>query len=121
MLYIAGIIFSFLIVAGNSLYKLAVERAAFEPTIGYILSKKMLGFLFSWQFVAGVSVFLVASILSFWMLSKFQFSTIQAVTVPVVLAFSYMVGAWFFKDTISVLNIVGFFVIAAGVVLASIK
>lgn len=121
MLYLSGLVFSALIVAGNSLYKLAVEKAQFEPTVSYLFSKKMLNFLMSWQFIGGISLFILASILSFWMLTKFQFTTIQAVTVPVVMALSYMVGAWFFKDSITALNVVGFFVIAFGVILASLK
>lgn len=121
MLYIFGVIFSALLVLGQTLYKYAVERAAFEPTPDYLFSKKMVDFLLSWQFLAGLGTFIIASLISFWMLTKFQFTSIQAVTVPVVMALSYVVGAWLFKDEISGLNILGLGVLAVGVVLASIR
>lgn len=121
MLYFFGLIFSALLVVGQTFYKYAVERAAFEPTAGFIFSKKMLEFLTSWQFLAGLSAFVVASLISFWMLTKFQFTSIQAVTVPVVMGLSYIVGAWLFKDEISGLNLLGLGILAIGIVLASIR
>lgn len=121
MLYLFGILFAALLVVGQTLYKYAVERASFEPTVAFIFSKKMLDFLLSWQFLTGLTAFIVASLISFWMLTRFQFSSIQAVTVPVVMALSYIVGAWLFKDSISGLNLVGLAVLILGVVLASIK
>lgn len=121
MLYIFGIIFATLLVAGQTCYKYAVDKAAFEPTLSFLLSKKMISFLISWQFLLGLSLFIVASLISFWMLTRFQFSSIQAVTVPIVMALSYIAGVWLFKDHITGINIVGLFVLMAGVVLASIK
>lgn len=121
MLYLFGLIFSTLLVIGQTLYKYAVERAAFEATTDYIFSKKMVEFLLSWQFLAGLGTFILASLISFWMLTRFQFTSIQAVTVPVVMALSYIVGAWLFKDEISGINLVGLGVLAIGVVLASIR
>ena len=121
MLYIFGIIFATLLVVGQTLYKYAVDKAAFEPTVSYIFSGKMASFLLSWQFLAGLGAFIAASLISFWMLTKFQFSSIQAVTVPVVMALSYVVGAWLFKDVITPLNMFGLLVLIVGVVLASIK
>lgn len=121
MLYLFGLIFAVLIVAGQTLYKYAVDRAAFEPTLSYLLSKKMLDFLFSWQFLSGLGIFIIASLISFWMLTRFHFTSIQAVTVPVVMALSYVAGAWLFKDTISGVNWIGLAILVVGVVLASLK
>jgi len=121
MLYLFGLIFSALLVVGQTFYKYAVERASFEPTAAFLFSKKMLEFLTSWQFLTGLSAFIVASLISFWMLTKFQFTSIQAVTVPVVMGLSYIVGAWVFKDEISGINLIGLGVLAVGVVLASMR
>lgn len=121
MLYLFGLIFSALLVVGQTLYKLAVDRAAFEPTASFLFSKRMLDFLLSWQFLSGLGVFAVASLLSFWMLTRFQFSSIQAVTVPVVMGLSYVAGAWLFKDTITGINLMGLAILVIGVVLASLK
>ena len=121
MLYIFGFIFASLLVIGQTYYKYAVERAAFEPTVAFIFSKKMLDFLLSWQFLTGLTMFILASLISFWMLTKYQFTSIQAVTVPVVMGLSYVVGAWLFKDTLSGINYLGLAILVVGVVLASIK
>lgn len=121
MLYIFGIFYAALIVAGQTFYKYAVVKAAFEPSVSYLLSKKMLNFVFSWQFVTGVGLFVIASFLGFWMLTRFQFSTIQAVTVPIVMALSYVIGSWLFRDHITGINIIGLVILVIGVILASMK
>lgn len=121
MLYFFGFLFSLLLVVGNTFYKYAVDAAKFEPTPAFLFSRHMVQFLLSWQFLSGLAFFGVASLISFWMLTKFQYSSIQVVTVPVVMALSYIAGAWLFKDSITAINILGFFVIVVGVVLASVK
>lgn len=121
MLYISALGFAFFIVAGQALYKAAVDSVGFELTLDFIFSKQLLKLLFSWQFLLGLALFLVATGINFWMYTRFQFSSIQAVVVPLVLVFSFIAGAWFFKDHISFVNILGFFVLVAGVVLATIK
>jgi len=81
----------------------------------------MFDFLTSWQFLLGLGFFISASLLGFWLLSRFSFSALQAVTVPIVLGLSYVAGAWLFKDTLTGLNLVGLLVLIVGVVLASLK
>lgn len=120
MIYIFGILFSVLIVVGNSLYKLAVEAANFEPTPDFFFSRKMISFVTSWQLLGGLAFFLVATGISFWMLTKFDFSAIQAVTVPVVMGLSFAAGAFVFnEDSLSLINYVGLIIIIVGVILAA--
>lgn len=120
MIYLFGIIFSALIVAGNSMYKLGVDAAGFELSSSFLLSKKMLSFLISWQLVSGLILFTAATGISFWMLTKFEFSAIQAVTVPVVMGLSFIVGGYIFhEESLSLINYVGLAVIIAGVMLAA--
>ena len=120
MIYFYGALFSVLIVIGNSLYKLAVDNAGFELSAGFLLSKKMLSFLASWQLLGGLGFFIAATGLSFWMLTKFEFSAIQAVTVPVVMGLSFAAGAFIFnEENLSFINYVGLAVIIAGVILAA--
>ena len=121
MLYLAGTIFSLMVVIGNTLFKYAVDRAEFTPSISFMLSSRMIHFLLSWQFLLGALVFGCVSVLSFWMFTRFQFSSIQVVTVPIIMAFSFLVGTWFFNDTMTPINVVGLLVIIGGVILATIK
>ncbi|MDX1766355.1 MAG: hypothetical protein R3313_05400 [Candidatus Saccharimonadales bacterium] len=120
MIYIWGAIFALLLTAGNTMYKYAVDAANFEISPSFIFSKKMLSFIFSWQLLSGLALFVAATMLSFWMLTKYEFSAIQAVTVPVVMALSFMVGAWILnEDSLSAINILGLLVLVVGVVLAA--
>ncbi|MDX1765364.1 MAG: hypothetical protein R3313_00260 [Candidatus Saccharimonadales bacterium] len=120
MIYIFGAIFALLLTAGNTMYKYAVDAANFELTPEFIFSKKMISFIFSWQLISGLSLFVIATMLSFWMLTKYEFSAIQAVTVPVVMGLSFMVGAWILNEEgLSALNYVGLAILVVGVVLAA--
>lgn len=120
MIYVFGVIFSMLLVIGNSLYKLAVDAAGFELSSDFLLSKKFLAFLLSWQLIGGVIAFVAATGVSFWMLTKFEFSAIQAVSVPVVMGLSFMVGAFVFhEENLSLLNYAGLAVIVIGVIMAA--
>jgi multidrug transporter EmrE-like cation transporter len=121
MLYLFGILFAVLLVAGQTLYAYAVNNAGFELTVEFLFSKQMINFLLSWQFILGVILYLAATGINFWMLTKFEFSSIQAVAVPIVLALSFVAGAWFFKDEINLVNILGFFVLVAGIILATLR
>lgn len=120
MIYLLGILFSAIIVAGNTFYKFAVDEAKFELNASFLFSKKMIELLTSWQFLAGLGAFLVATVISFYMLTKFEFSAIQAVTVPVVMALSFVVGhAILHEENLSVINYLGLAIIVVGVVLAA--
>lgn len=121
MLYLTGIAFALLIVSGQTLYKIAVDKAGFELTLDFLLSRRLIEMLISWQFLLGLVLFLAATGINFWMYTKYDFSAIQAIAVPVVLAFSFMAGAWLFKDHISALNIAGFLVLVVGVVMATAR
>lgn len=119
MFYLSGLIFALLLVGGQTFYKLAVDNVGFELSLSFIFSRRMLDFLFSWQFLVGVVLYLLATALNFWMLSKFKFSSFQGLAIPLGLVFSFIAGAWFFKDQISVVNIIGLGIIISGVVLAT--
>jgi drug/metabolite transporter (DMT)-like permease len=120
MIYIFGILFSLFIVAGNTLYKYAVDAAGFEISSDFLLSKKFLSFIFSWQLLGGLSLFIIGSGISFWMLTKFEFSAIQAVSVPVVMGLSFLVGQFLLhEENLSLLNYLGLLIIVVGVVLAA--
>ena len=121
MLYLSGLGFALFIVAGQALYNAAVNKLGFELTLDYLLSRKLFELLLSWQFLLGMALFLAATGINLWMYTKYEFSAVQAVVVPLVLMFSFMAGAWIFKDHISAVNVVGFFVLIAGVVLATIR
>lgn len=121
MLYISGLGFALFIVAGQALYNAAVNKIGFELSLEFLLSKRLFELLLSWQFLLGMALFLTATGINLWMYTKYEFSSVQAVVVPLVLAFSFIAGAWFFKDEISALNTLGFFVLIAGVILATIK
>jgi multidrug transporter EmrE-like cation transporter len=119
MFYLLGFLFAILLVGGQSLYKVALDNAGFELSLGFLLSKRMLEFLLSWEFLVGVMLYLLATGINFYMLTRFKFSSIQGLAIPIGLVFSFLAGAWFFKDGISPVNILGLIIIIFGVFIAT--
>ena len=119
MLYLAGFVFALLRVVGQTLYKLAVEASGFALNSDFLFSSKVFGFIFSWQLIAGVAAYAFATAINFWMFTKYEFSSIQAVGVPLVLVMSFIAGWWLFKDELSMTNVVGLFILIFGVILAT--
>jgi len=119
MFYVYSVLFSFFVVAGQALYNKAVNDENFELTTSFFFSKRFLGLITNPMLIGGFVLFLGATAVSFWMYTKFDFSSIQAATVPVILIFSYLVNYWFFDGKIGIYNIVGFLIIVVGVLVAT--
>ena len=119
MFYVYSVLFSFFVVAGQAMYNKAVNEENFELTTGFFFSKKMVGLLTNPMLLTGFALFLGATAVSFWMYTKYDFSNIQAATVPVILIMSYLVNYWFFDGSLGIANIVGFAIIVFGVFIAT--
>lgn len=119
MFYVYSVLFSFFVVAGQALYNKAVNDENFELTTSFFFSKKLVGLITNPMLLGGFALFLGATAVSFWMYTKYDFSNIQAATVPVILIMSYLVNYWFFDGSLGLANIVGFGVIVVGVFIAT--
>lgn len=119
MFYVYSVIFSFLVVAGQAMYNKAVNEENFELTTGFFFSKKMVGLVTNPLLIGGFILFLGATAVSFWMYTKYDFSNIQAATVPVILILTYVINYFFFDGSLGLANIVGFAIIVFGVLIAT--
>ncbi len=119
MFYVYSVLFSFFVVTGQAMYNRAVNDENFELTTSFFFSKKMVGLITNPMLITGFVLFLGATAVSFWMYTKYDFSNIQAATVPVILIFSYLVNYWFFDGSIGLANMVGFAIIVFGVFVAT--
>ncbi len=119
MFYLYSLLFSFFVVAGQALYNRAVNDERFELSSRYIFSRKLLNLLTNPLLILGFVLFLGVTALSFWMYTKYDFSNIQAATVPLILIFTYLINYLFFGGNIGLFNIVGFVIIVIGVLVAT--
>lgn len=119
MFYLYSVLFSFFVVSGQALYNKAVNDENFELSASFFFSKKMVGLITNPMLIGGFALFLGATAVSFWMYTKYDFSSIQAATVPVILIFSYLVNYFFFDGKITLMNVLGFAIIAIGVFVAT--
>ncbi len=119
MFYVYSVLFSFFVVTGQAMYNRAVNDENFELTTSFFFSKKMVGLITNPMLITGFVLFLGATAVSFWMYTKYDFSNIQAATVPVILIFSYLVNYWFFDGSIGLAKMVGFAIIVFGVFAAT--
>ncbi|HJQ09263.1 MAG TPA: hypothetical protein VJ836_07330 [Candidatus Saccharimonadales bacterium] len=120
MQYLFSIVFALLLVLAQSCWKLSVDahKGVFDGTITIA---KAIGFVFSPLTIFGVVVYVVATVCYMFMLSKYQFSMIQATAIPLSLIFSVMVATIFFHDHLTLVNLCGIALIAAGLVLLSLR
>ncbi len=119
MFYALSVLFSFFVVAGQAMYVKAVNDENFELTTSFLFSKKMIGLITNPMLLGGFALFLGATAVSFFMYTKYDFSNIQAATVPVILILTYIINYWFFDGAIGFANIIGFLIIIVGVFIAT--
>jgi hypothetical protein len=119
MFYLYSIIFSFFVVAAQAMYNRAANNANFELSPSFIFSKKLLALITDPLLLGGLALFLGATAISFWMYTKYDFSNIQAATVPVILIITYVINRFFFDGSIGLANLIGFAVIVLGVFIAT--
>jgi len=101
------------------MYNRAVNDENFELTTSFFFSKKMVGLITNPILIIGFIFFLGATAVSFWMYTKYDFSNIQAATVPMILILTYIINYLFFDGSIGIANMVGFAIIVFGVFVAT--
>lgn len=120
MRYIATIVLALLLVTAQSCWKLAVSghTALFA---GNITFGKLVEFVFSPLTLLGMVLYVVATGLYMVLLSRYNFSFVQAMVIPLSLVFSVSIATIFFHDHLSVVNIIGMAVIVIGIILFTLR
>jgi drug/metabolite transporter (DMT)-like permease len=121
MRFVATIILAMLLVAAQTCWKLAVDGHTGLFAAHGLSVSKVLGFVFAPFTLLGAALYVVATGLYMFLLSRYQFSFVQAMSIPLSLLFSVGVAAAFFHDHLSLVNVLGAAVIVAGIVLFTLR
>lgn len=119
MFYVLAVMVALQLVVGQSLWKLATEKADFSLSAQYIFSTQVFRFLFSPYFIAGCVIYVVATLLYMGLLAKYQYSTVQGAVVPLSLIMAFLIGRAFFHDRLSLTNIIGLVILVIGIYFAT--
>lgn len=119
MSYVLSAVVAMLLVAGQSLWKLGVERLPTSFGVGMFMSKDVFSFILSPFIIAGFVVYAVATLMYMFLLDKYDYSLIQSLVIPFSLMVAYLVASVFFKEKIALINIAGLGLITIGVILAT--
>jgi len=110
MLYVLGVIIAIQIALGQYFFKLAVDK------VGVSFKLAMSPYLW-----VGLVAYAIGTAVDLYLLSRYQFSTVQALTIPLILILAFTTGVIFFHDKPSALNLVGLGVLIVGILLATKK
>lgn len=117
MQYILVLGVASMLVIGQSLWKFGIMHA---QTDGDML-KKLLALAFNPAILLGCVVYLVATVLYMYTIGRYAYGVSYAMIVSFSLIFATIAANVVFREKISILNIVGIFVILLGVSLVLAK
>jgi len=120
MQYILSIIFAVLLVVAQSSWKHAVGAADTPFKTGFSLDS-VVRFAVSPFVILGMLIYLAAIFLYMYLLSKYEFSFVQSIAIPLSLVFSMIVATALFGESLSLVNYVGLVVVVFGIVLITTR
>lgn len=121
MFYLFAVIVAALLVSGQSLWKVGVEKIHFELTPSFFFSHKIFGLIFSPYVLLGLVLYVFATLLYLNMLAKYPYSHVQAAVIPLSLLASFIIAYFIFSEHFSILNMLGALIILVGIGLVTIK
>lgn len=119
MIYIFGLLVAIQIITGQVLWKIGVEKTNFQFAKNYIFSDHLLKVFINPYIIGGVIFYSFATILFMALLSKYEYTSLQAVVVSSSLIFTFTAAAVLFGEAVSLLNLVGLGFLLIGVLLVT--
>lgn len=116
MIYALSILFAALLVFAQSSWKIGVELT--KSSSGGTGFRQIFTTLISVNFVLGAFIYVLATLLYLYLVSRYQFSTVQTLAIPLSLIFSIIVAGVVFNEHITNWTIMGIIVIAVGIITA---
>jgi|GEM_PF-2765523 len=114
MQYILSITTAILIVSAQSSWKHMMSSLGKISSLSDLFTKKY-QIIFSPYFYLGIILYILATLLYFTLLSRFQFSVVQAIVVAGSLVISFIVASVLFKEHIMPFQYLGILLILIGV------
>jgi len=119
MIYIFGLLVAFQIVLGQILWKVGVTRLGGNLNAKFVFSAEIFKLILSPYFIAGVISYGMATIMFMLLLSKYNYTNLQAVVVSSSLTLTFIAASILFDEKISMFNLLGFVFLLCGVVLVT--
>ena len=117
MLYLQGISIGLMIVLGQVLWKIGIEKIGDINGIGSLLSGQLTRIVFSPYIIAGVVSYGIATLVYMILLSKYEYTDLQAVVVSSSLIITFIAASALFSEKISYVNLIGLVFLICGVYL----
>ncbi len=118
MQYFLSMVFASILVTAQSCWKLAADSTLSSSsdslTIGSIARLAL-----SAMFIIGALLYMIAVGIYMYLLSNYDFSLIQSMTIPLSLLVSIFVAVVFFNEKLYIANYIGLFFVTVGIVLLS--
>ena len=119
MIYVFSALFAVFIVLGQSLWKIGIERSPIKlDSIQGLFSREAINLVLSPYMIVGFAVYGFATLIYITLISRYDYSLVQSLTIPLTLICAYFVAGIFFKEQIITINVLGVLLIIIGVVLA---
>lgn len=106
-----------MIVIGQVLWKIGVEKSDLVTSGGSIFSMQLLKLLISPYILGGLISYGVATLMYMILLSKYEYTNLQAVVVSASLAATFLAASLLFSEKISAYNLLGLGFLLIGVLL----
>lgn len=119
MVYLFGFWVAAMLVVAQSFWKSGVTKHHFSLSARYLSSQKMVAFVFSPEVVAGVLIYIAATLVYMAMLAKYPYALVQALVVPASLLLAFLIARTLFHERISPMNYLGLALLLIGIVLAT--
>lgn len=119
MEYLLGLAVAAMLVVAQSFWKVGVQKHHFSVSSRYLLSDKMISFIIAPEVLAGIVIYIVATLFYMAMLAKYPYAFVQAIVVPVSLLLAFLLARTIFGERISLVNYAGLALLLVGIVLAT--
>lgn len=114
---LTSLLFTLLLVLAQVLWKFAVTSSMSN---GFEINK-ISQLLIDAKVILGIVLYIVATLIYFYLQSKYQFSRVQLVVIPLSLVLSIFAGMIFFNEKLGIVNYFGVIIIFIGIFLVVAK
>lgn len=121
MVYLTGLLIGLLLVSGQALWKAGIESTGLKVSGSLLFSSDLFRLLFSPYVLAGILIYLVATALYFYGLSKYEYSAIQSIVVAISLVLTFVIAKSIFGERLTAVNLVGLAALLVGTFLVGKK
>ncbi|HSX16790.1 MAG TPA: hypothetical protein VLH86_01675 [Patescibacteria group bacterium] len=119
--YVLGLFFAGLLVVAQSCWRTAVSsHTALFSGQGLTVSK-VIAFAFAPLTLLGIVLYVLATALYMYMLSRYHFSAVQGIVLAFSLILSITIAVVFFHERLTLVNIIGVALLLGGITLLNLR